>query len=444
MSTNNASEYIFKNQFLKTGIESLFLNAETADVNFAFTSKGKCERVPAHKCLLAAGSEVFKRMLFGDCDSKENDVITVDDTPFAAFKEFLQFFYLIEVKLTMKHVVNVVNLGKKYNAIACLSICERFLKDIIASDTICFVYGLAILFDLEHLKDLCESRISANPEALFASSAFLKCHRSVLSHILNLEQLSCSETKVFLACMAWVQATSKENQVTKELVRAHLGELFYDIRFGSMTINEFVAVSVSYDDLFSSNEYKEIVQLIVAKEFQSNKFKRNSRQTQPEMQVTWNKDAVIECGRVVEDQNPIASYCILQAVETTTFTTNKPVILGEFYCTDLIIQGEAGSRNALTTEVSITEIFDKDHQTVVRAGKGTLGNELISLRPVLIRPGFMYEIQFKQMPNKHFYRAKELKDEVEFDTDIVIQFHGISSNSGLIKTLRFNRLVNDT
>lgn len=243
--------------------------------------------------------------------------------------------------------------------------------------------------------------------------------------------------------MAWVQATSKKNQVTKELVRAHLGELFYDIRFGSMTINEFVAVSVSYDDLFSSNEYKEIVQLIVAKEFQSNKFKRNSRQTQPEMQVTWNKDAVIECGRVVEDQNPIASYCILQAVETTTFTTNKPVILGEFYCTDLIIQGEAGSRNALTTEVSITEIFDKEHQTVIRAGKGTLGNELISLRPVLIRPGFMYEIQFKQMPNKHFYRAKELKDEVEFDTDIVIQFHGISSNRGLIKTLRFNRLVND-
>lgn len=73
----------------------------------------------------------------------------------------------------------------------------------------------------------------------------------MLSHILKMDTLSCAETKVFHACMAWVKAKAEEEQVTKEMIQIHLGDLFFDIRFGSMTIEEFTVLLNFYGNLFS-------------------------------------------------------------------------------------------------------------------------------------------------------------------------------------------------
>lgn len=429
------SRSIYKNPTINRGLQNVFLCVDNADVYFEF-GRHSDERIPAHKCLLSAESDVFKSTFVnGDLAP----TIVQIDAPVAAFKEFLQFFYFSEVILSMEHIVNVINLAKMYDVIACLNVCLRYLKDILTSDTLIFVYGVAIYFELDALKTICETRISIKPEAFFSTSAFLKCHRSVLSHILSLDTLSCSEMLVFEACVAWATATSAEKNVNNRAIRARLDDLFYDIRFGSMTIEDFVAMSASNNDLFSPDEYKEIVQLIVCKEFQSTKFKRNARQIQSGISVDWNKECVIECNRLLADLNPIASYHIIQAVETTTFSTNVPIILGEFRCAELLAR-ETGNKNVLATEVKITEIFDNIDRKIIRFGKGTFANEVISLRPVLIQPGFTYEIEFKQNPNTHLFRANELKAEVRMDEDIFIEFSG--TTNGFITALAFNRIVN--
>lgn len=83
-------------------------DSKTADVYFTFepsTNNGSDIRIGAHKNLLAATSDVFKAMLYGEL--KETGDIRLTDVSDAAFKEFLQYFYQCTVKLTAENITEV-------------------------------------------------------------------------------------------------------------------------------------------------------------------------------------------------------------------------------------------------------------------------------------------------------------------------------------------------
>lgn len=268
------SSYV--NQHLTTDLKRVFLSDKTADVHFVFVDNDQIVRVPAHKILLAARSEVFETMFYGKM--KETDNIQIVDASVAAFKEFLQFFYRNIIKLTMDCISDVVNLCKKYHIDDCLNICEDFLMDSLTIGNICFAYGLAILFDLDGLKALCKDEIDNNPRHIFQTTQFLNCHRSVLGHILISDSLSCTEIEMFDACMAWVKAVSNQNELTRQTIQEYLGDLFYEIRFGSMSIIEFASLTSTYANLFTLDEYQDIVQTIALTNFESKKFNSRVRQ----------------------------------------------------------------------------------------------------------------------------------------------------------------------
>ena len=90
--------------------ENRYLDANTADVKFLFGfGTGHVEVVPAHKSILSSKSAVFEAMFDGSSIMIEND-----DASAAAFKEFLQLFYMRKIRLTLEHRVEVQNLCKKY------------------------------------------------------------------------------------------------------------------------------------------------------------------------------------------------------------------------------------------------------------------------------------------------------------------------------------------
>lgn len=407
-------------------MKKLYLDSETADVLFVFSDGTDDERelVPAHKSLLAVGSKVFHAMFYGSL--KESGDITIVDASAAAFKEFLQFFYLARVNLTMENISDVMNLGEKYDVPVCQLLCEKFLKDMLSDGNVCIAYNLALLFDFHELRKLCEAKISANTEIIFQSSAFLECSPLVLRHILALNILTCTETELFHACVAWLRAATKQEEVTRELCHHYLGDLFYDIRFGSMTIEEFAALSPEYGHLFSFDEYQDIIQLIVSKDFQSKYFKN------PPRQVQWNSDTVIECNRTINDPGDNGTIYIRYS-ETTTFSTNALLVLGELVFAPLYLRKE------LPTEIAICEISNKGISKIICIENTNLhtvyiGNYVLSLtKPLLIRPGFKYKIHF----DRGFTNSKgrKLKSEVHMDSDIIIQFTG---SAGPIAVLKFN------
>lgn len=179
-------------------IKNLYLNELASDVHFTFQTSS-IERVPVHKCFLVVNSNVFNAMFSGFW-SEKNEVDIVDASP-SAFKEFLQFFYYDEVDLTMENVEEVLRLGQKYLVAACVNACTLLLMQNLNNENVCCLYGLT---DLKDLRKLCEAKISLHPTHIFNTQGFLECDRQILSHILQLESLMCSEMVIFKSCMEWV------------------------------------------------------------------------------------------------------------------------------------------------------------------------------------------------------------------------------------------------
>lgn len=288
----------YKNQALPAKLKKLYLDAATADAYFLFEDTMKSEKVPVHKNLLAIGSDSLYAMFYrglkaaGDDDGNadeakavtvngdenaDSDIVKIDDVSIDAFKEFLQFFYCDQIKVTMENVYEVVYLGKKYLVDECVSICERFLKEKLADDNVCMIYELAIRFDLFELQHVCEAHIAKHSNAVFQTEYFIECKKVLLGRILRLNTLTCTENVVFSACMEWVKAASKQEVVTKSLITEHLGDLFKEIRFGLMTMKEFAELTSSFGDIFTLGEYQDIVQTIALEEYQPKVFKKNAR-----------------------------------------------------------------------------------------------------------------------------------------------------------------------
>lgn len=203
-----------------TKLRELHLNVETADVHFVIGDQQQSERIPAHKIILSIGSDVFKAMFYGEM--KETGDIVIVDASVAAFTEFLQFFYFNEVELTEENVPEIVNLGKKYDVINCLTNCERFLIGGLRCDNACSTYDIAILYDLEMLKLNCELHIANYTAKLLQETDFFGCSRTVLSRILKLDRISCTESRVFDACIAWIRAATGEDVITNEMLHTQL------------------------------------------------------------------------------------------------------------------------------------------------------------------------------------------------------------------------------
>lgn len=191
--------------------------------------------------------------------------------------EFLQFFYIGKVKLTAGNVAGVMHLGHKYNVSECFKRCVQFIKDTLGDDNVCNGLGLAVLYDSNELKERCEKYISMNSDGVFKSDSFLECDEHVLRQILDLDAFSCSEKVVFESCMSWVKFASKQNELTKEIIQAYLGDAFYEIRFRSMTVEEFVTLDDEYDSLFTVNECKEIIRMIALADYQPKLFTKMQR-----------------------------------------------------------------------------------------------------------------------------------------------------------------------
>lgn len=433
----------YKNQTILASGAKLFMDEETADVHFLLESKdGTIHQIPAHKCQLAIASDVFKAMFYGP--AKEKGDVKITDINVSAFKEFLQFFYLHQITLKIENFGDVMNFGKKYNVIECLNIGLKFLKDTeLAIDDVFPLYELAIVLDLKEIKQICEKHIIVNTEVVFDTTGFLTCKHDTLNHILQIDTMSCDESEVFKACMAWTVSVGQDT-LSKDLVQTHLGQLFYDIRFRSISIDAFACLLQTYDHVFTAEEKCDILQLIALKNFQPKMFNRNLRQHK------WDNRAIIECNRILEKT---ATFYYLPKIHTTTFSTTEPVLLGKFVCLGLYVHRD-GEHHFLRSELPMdVEIIETDEKltkilsTMKSCIKSNSDTIFTLPKPILIRPGFRYKIELKQSVEGHCYKAKTLKSHIKIDSGIDIQFYDdptldndINKIRGLITTLKFNRI----
>lgn len=440
-----------KNKFLTQSISKLYLNEEYADVNFVFPA----ENVPANKIILAVASSVFNAMFFGPM--KEGKTVKIVDTSASSFKEFLQFFYLNEVTLTIENIEHVARLADKYDMLVCINMCADFLQTHLTADNMFWGYQLAVSLENKKLKAFFERRICISPLNMFKSNAFLRCKRAVLKSILLMDSMFCTEIDIFDACLGWAKTACRKNKLNEKCdmnLKSQLDECFYLIRFGTIQPEKFAKLISNklIRDLFTRDELADVFCTGSVNNFRSTYFNQNPRKN--EFQVIWHQIDKIVCDREEQiessKQQPI---CINANINSTFFSTSSHVLLGELHCVPIkdrfnggifgkftvnIFEQNAPLTNLITEEL----IYQENNQSGI----------IVLSQSLIIKPDTRYEIRFN---NNHsgssFYHYTKLKSSVKMNDELTVTFYNEmdpnirnsnrrNNSGGLISQLYFAKI----
>lgn len=432
----------YTNSELTRSLKSLYLDSETADVHFVF--KPSNDRIPAHKILLIGASDVFRAMLNGCWSEKTN--ITIIDASMSAFREFLQFFYLIEVELSMENIIEVMNLGQKYAINGCKKACIRFLEYNLTNETVCMTYSLATLYELKELQKMCDIHFVINFSDVLKTSDFLECDEGVLNHISTLNTL-CPESEKFHAFMAWLKKACKTDEITRDLIGTHIGGIFENFKFEEIERGKFHNIVEMYSDLFTTDERENIIFWNLTNQ----KF-----DLLPPL-FRFQGEHFFVCQRLC------GSACELDHIAgqpiTSAFYSNTNLVLFGIVCAELF-QFNGFSRQLtqnLDAKIQIIEIRGRQRNNEISdiiyteenikllAGKDTL---IRLMKPVIIRRGIKYKIQLDLDQNLPFTCCSVTKfksDEAYSDHGIIIKFTNDvikhEQKRGIIKGIRFKKSI---
>lgn len=306
---NKNDEFEYRQQ---QTMEQLYLDKdETGDVTFIVGF----EKIRAHKCVLAAVSPKYKAQFYGLLPDRGE--IVVKDVSASAFEEFLEFFYLKSPGLTAANVEGVLSLAKQ-------SLVEEFVEECISFlvkvNDASLIYRLAIMHDLKELEERCLSYISDEPMGVFQSDGFLNNYDlDMLLQITKMEFLNCKEIDIFEACISWAKNACIQKNIDAnkaDNLRTELGSVVNEIRFRSMTIEEFAHLHNKYEGFFTPDESIEIMYMIGnLKAFKSNKFNQNLR------------NGRLELNRIVQEEERKKLWIRIVPV---TFLCNKAIRLRGF------------------------------------------------------------------------------------------------------------------
>ncbi|XP_055311615.1 BTB/POZ domain-containing protein 6-A-like [Sitodiplosis mosellana] len=272
MSTENGIS--FRAQIMK----SLCLNSDKADIFFVIHENGQQERISAHKCILACGSPVFNTVFYGDQPKQETE-IPITDSSAAAFKLFMQFFYLDTVCLSYDNAIEVLQLAQKFQVIECFETYARFMQRHLKIDNVCSAFAVANTFSqqMTNFLQVCREYIANNLQAVLETDNFRCCPTEILKEILEIaREKNYNRIKIFSAAMNWSSHACEKKNINKELsknLRHQLGDVFNLIAFDQMTLDEFAQCLTKRSNLFESVELEKVI-IAIAKA--SNKKRRSS------------------------------------------------------------------------------------------------------------------------------------------------------------------------
>lgn len=446
-----------QNTSVSNSIAELYLQDELADVEFSFKKNGTTQTLPAHKIIMASGSPVFKTMFFGSLPEKK--VVDIVDASPGAFKEFLQFFYLSEVTLTMENTEEVARLADKYDMLNCMNTCATFLERQLTNSNMFWGYQLAISLNNQRLKKFCEDKIVYLTDELFKSSAFLNCGRKVVNSILQMDELVCNEHNVFIACMEWAKTSCRNNNLNEKdpaNLKKQLGECFYLIRFGQLKPEEIGEIMTNklYSGMFSREELLEVTCATTAKNFQLKTF--NSK---PRLNVSFERNSnpilICSCGVGRNCFRPEA----VRNQSYVAFSSNVPVVLGGILGAS--IRDNRRLRGSVTFSITIFEKVGLSslHPTtgkILFTGEVRFTQELstpkVNITPVIVvKPTNMYTICFECTTNilSDVYYSAFRKNVVTLDGNIEMNFYNNNTNlhnpiyndyGSLVSELHFKRV----
>ncbi|XP_052763261.1 uncharacterized protein LOC128205559 isoform X2 [Mya arenaria] len=124
-------------------------------------------QVPAHRVVIAARCDWFKRALLSGMRESIDRKITVHDTDPSLFRVFLEYVYCGQVELndlSTEQISDMMTLADRYDVVCLRSKCEYALKHHLDENTVFYLLTLADQLTAKNLKESCMSFLSENSQ----------------------------------------------------------------------------------------------------------------------------------------------------------------------------------------------------------------------------------------------------------------------------------------
>lgn len=397
--------------------EKLYLDAVTADVQFVFEVDTNVHiEIQAHKSILAVNSPVFHAMFYGSM--KEGNKIRIVDASALAFIEFLQFFYLNNVRLTSKNIIEVAYLCKKYEVTKGLQVCEKPLQLSVFDNinNICSDYQALLLLQIDSVVSACKNTMIDNAQKVLESPNFLECDCTTFKRIIELLSSKCAASVIIDAGMAWAKAECQRSNMslTTKNLKAQLMHTIDLMPFDGLTAEQFSEHMRIYNGFFDCGD----LQTIVVKALSQQRNDANESSV-----------GALHCDRSATCES-ITINSRLTAPYTTIFTTNARLLLTEFYIAETTLP--------MNFTCSAYVLCEKRHLISQRCKliSGKIAHVILS-QPILVEPTNKYAICLDSSFKVIGFKRKPFTNLIKINDDIKINFF----NDGMVTRLKFQQPI---
>lgn len=227
-------------------IANLFYNSKFSDLKFLISSQEN--ELFAHKLILAISSSQFEKL---------PKIVRLPDNTYNGFREFLRYIYTNEIILDENNVIEVFELSEKFQIKSLTKKCAEKMKYIFTTIKNCdFLASWPEIWLISEVKDELLNYVGKNPLIYFNYANILILEKNDLEKILKLDWVEATEADYYNLALMWSRATCKNNDIelTVTNLRECLGDLFYLIRFPSMSSDEFDDCYQYTSELLTINE----------------------------------------------------------------------------------------------------------------------------------------------------------------------------------------------
>ncbi|XP_059622275.1 BTB/POZ domain-containing protein 2-like [Phlebotomus argentipes] len=220
-------------------------------------------RIPGHRLVLAANSHDFYNVLYHlRPDSME---LRIEDVSVAVFMRFLEYCYTGHIHLELDKVFDVLKLAMRFEMRHLEGICINFVDRLMNTQNCLRFLNKSWQLGCLRLVQKCQEHLADNFGDVLSNNRlpldFPELPHGAVKWIVELETLQCDEKSLFDAVMMWSrrECTRCNLSVTPQNMRTVLGDIIYQIRFPTMTTQEFAECNKTYPELLSADEMTKIM-----------------------------------------------------------------------------------------------------------------------------------------------------------------------------------------
>ncbi|MES1910331.1 MAG: hypothetical protein MHM6MM_009697 [Cercozoa sp. M6MM] len=203
---------------LSQRLSALLMDPTLSDVVFVCQDDVELR---AHRCILAAWSDVFRRMFCSQFKEGHQNVVTVKlpNVEASAVQLLLKYLYSGEAHLTAESSLSVLSLANMYQIESLKVLCKSFFSSHLNVMNACVFFGAADHFDVPDLRQQCLTFIEKHFEAIVTTEAWCSLPLACLLDIASSDMLVCkSEESVYHAAAIWLDHDQERFGVLDQLL----------------------------------------------------------------------------------------------------------------------------------------------------------------------------------------------------------------------------------